>query len=81
MECVDKLIRKDMIHPLTDEKLTEKDIIPMERVRRQFDFIYFFDSILIVSILLFNREVLDTLLLMINWRVKKVVQLYNLKRN
>lgn len=40
MECVDKLIRKDMIHPLTDEKLTEKDIIPMERVRIQFDLIF-----------------------------------------
>lgn len=33
MECVEKLIRKDMIHPLTDRKLKEKDIIPLQRVR------------------------------------------------
>ncbi|EDW19452.1 nitric oxide synthase-interacting protein homolog [Drosophila mojavensis] len=31
MECVEKLIRKDMIHPLTDRKLKEKDIIPLQR--------------------------------------------------
>uniref|UniRef100_A0A0A9WHI3 Nitric oxide synthase-interacting protein homolog n=1 Tax=Lygus hesperus TaxID=30085 RepID=A0A0A9WHI3_LYGHE len=31
MECVEKLIRKDMMHPLTGEKLEEKDIIVMER--------------------------------------------------
>jgi nitric oxide synthase-interacting protein len=33
MECVEKIIKKDWIHPLTSQKLTEKDIIPMERVR------------------------------------------------
>lgn len=33
MECYDKLIKKDMIHPLTNEKLKAKDIIPMQRVR------------------------------------------------
>lgn len=32
MECVEKIIKKDWIHPLTNEKLTEKDIIPMQRV-------------------------------------------------
>ncbi|KAH8303869.1 hypothetical protein KR018_002113 [Drosophila ironensis] len=32
MECVERLIRKDMIHPLTDRKLKEKDIIPLQRV-------------------------------------------------
>lgn len=32
MECVEKLIKKDMIHPLTNAKLKEKDIIPLERV-------------------------------------------------
>jgi nitric oxide synthase-interacting protein len=32
MECVEKIIKKDWIHPLTGLKLTEKDIIPMERV-------------------------------------------------
>ncbi|XP_001354354.2 nitric oxide synthase-interacting protein homolog [Drosophila pseudoobscura] len=31
LECVDKLIRKDMVHPLTDRKLKEKDIIPLQR--------------------------------------------------
>ncbi|KAF7283749.1 nitric oxide synthase-interacting protein homolog [Rhynchophorus ferrugineus] len=31
LECVEKLIRKDMIHPLTNKKLTDKDIIVMQR--------------------------------------------------
>ncbi|KAH8323847.1 hypothetical protein KR067_006881 [Drosophila pandora] len=31
MECVERLIRRDMIHPLTDRKLKEKDIIPLQR--------------------------------------------------
>lgn len=31
MECVEKLIKKDMIHPLTSTKLKEKDIIPLQR--------------------------------------------------
>lgn len=31
MECVEKIIKKDWIHPLTGEKLTERDIIPMQR--------------------------------------------------
>ncbi|EDX02709.1 nitric oxide synthase-interacting protein homolog [Drosophila yakuba] len=31
MECVERLIRKDMIHPLTDRKLKDKDIIPLQR--------------------------------------------------
>lgn len=33
MECIEKLIKKDMIHPLTSTKLKEKDIIPLQRVR------------------------------------------------
>lgn len=32
MECVEKLIKKDMMHPLTSIKLKEKDIIEMQRV-------------------------------------------------
>ena len=32
LECVEKVIKKDMMHPLTGTKLTEKDIIPLERV-------------------------------------------------
>lgn len=31
MECVEKLIKKDWIHPLTNEKLEETDIIPLQR--------------------------------------------------
>ncbi|XP_055854327.1 nitric oxide synthase-interacting protein homolog [Episyrphus balteatus] len=31
MECVEKLIKKDMIHPLTSQKLKDKDIIPLQR--------------------------------------------------
>jgi len=31
MECVDKIIRKDMRHPLTGQSLKEKDIIPIQR--------------------------------------------------
>lgn len=29
--CMDTFIRKDMLHPLTGQKLTEKDIIPLQR--------------------------------------------------
>ncbi|CAH0396985.1 unnamed protein product [Chilo suppressalis] len=31
MECFEKIIKKDWIHPLTNEKLKEKDIIPLQR--------------------------------------------------
>merc|ERR1712098_38005 len=30
-ECVEKIIRKDMRHPLTGQALKEKDIIPIQR--------------------------------------------------
>ncbi|XP_062340661.1 nitric oxide synthase-interacting protein [Osmerus eperlanus] len=30
-ECVEKLIRKDMIDPVTGDKLKEKDIVPLQR--------------------------------------------------
>lgn len=30
-ECVERLIRMDMIDPANGEKLTEKDIIPLQR--------------------------------------------------
>lgn len=36
-ECVEKLIKKDMTDPVTGDKLSEKDIIPLQRVR-----VYFF---------------------------------------
>lgn len=32
MECVEKLIKKDMLNPITSAKLKEKDIIPLQRV-------------------------------------------------
>ncbi|XP_059059518.1 nitric oxide synthase-interacting protein homolog [Achroia grisella] len=31
MECVEKIIKKDWLHPLSGDKLKEKDIIPMQR--------------------------------------------------
>lgn len=31
-ECFEKLIKKDMVHPLTGQKLKEKDIIHLQRV-------------------------------------------------
>lgn len=31
VECVDKIIRKDMVHPLTGQTLKEEDIIPLQR--------------------------------------------------
>jgi len=31
MECVDKLIRKDMLDPINGQKLSEKDIILLQR--------------------------------------------------
>ena len=32
MECVEKLIKPDMLNPLTGAKLRDKDIIPLQRV-------------------------------------------------
>lgn len=31
MDCVEKIIKKDWIHPLTSEKISEKDIIMLQR--------------------------------------------------
>lgn len=31
LECIEKLIKKDMIHPLTNKKLLDKDIVIMQR--------------------------------------------------
>ena len=33
MECVEKIIKRDMIDPTNGKKLTDKDIIPIQRVR------------------------------------------------
>ena len=30
-ECVEKLIKKDMIHPLNNQKLKDSDFIPLQR--------------------------------------------------
>lgn len=32
MECVEKLIKKDMMDPISGDKLIDKDIIPLQRV-------------------------------------------------
>lgn len=32
MECVEKLIKKDMMDPMTGDKLSDRDIIPLQRV-------------------------------------------------
>lgn len=37
MDCVEKLIKKDWLHPITGEKLTDADIIPLQRVRIELD--------------------------------------------
>ena len=31
-ECVDRLIKKDMMDPVTGDKLSDRDIIPLQRV-------------------------------------------------
>ena len=33
MECVEKIIKKDMVDPTNGKKLTDKDIILLQRVR------------------------------------------------
>ena len=32
-ECFEKLVKKDMLHPLTGEKLKDKDVIHLQRVK------------------------------------------------
>jgi len=32
MECIEKIIKKDMIDPTNGRKMTDKDIIPLQRV-------------------------------------------------
>ncbi|XP_065568709.1 nitric oxide synthase-interacting protein homolog isoform X2 [Artemia franciscana] len=39
MDCGEKIIKKDMMHPLTSEKLTDKDIIPLQRVSRILEYL------------------------------------------
>lgn len=36
-ECVEKLIKKDMIDPMTGDKLSDRDIIPLQRVMQEQD--------------------------------------------
>ena len=40
MECVEKLIKPDMICPITGQKLKESDIIAMKRVSYKFGVMY-----------------------------------------
>jgi hypothetical protein len=57
MECFEKLIKKDWLHPLNGEKLTEKDIIPLQRVRSiiYIILVYCFFCILLIFLNLFIR--------------------------
>ncbi len=32
MECFEKIIKKEMVDPTNGKKLTDKDVIPMQRV-------------------------------------------------
>lgn len=54
MECFEKLIKKDMIHPLTSTKLKEKDIIPLQRVSI-IDLHHFID-VFIYSLYMFHSQ-------------------------
>ena len=40
LECVEKVIKKDMICPITGQKLKDSDIIVMQRVSRKFNMLY-----------------------------------------
>lgn len=48
LECVEKLIKKDWIHPLTSQKMSEKDIIIMQRVLDMFA--ESFDSVFVLFV-------------------------------
>lgn len=52
MECVEKIIKKDMIHPLTSEKIAESDIIPLQRVGYE---VISVEEIVIISITISGR--------------------------
>jgi nitric oxide synthase-interacting protein len=34
MDCVERIIKKDWLHPITGDGITEKDIIPLQRVTK-----------------------------------------------
>ena len=38
MECVEKIIKKDMIDPTNGKKITDKDIITLQRVCSQYSY-------------------------------------------
>lgn len=61
MECVEKLIKKDMIHPLTSTKLKEKDIIPLQRVSLIVIFYTIFELTIFGFLHCFYRVELDIL--------------------
>jgi len=33
MECIEKILKRDWIDPTNGKKFTEKDIVPLQRVR------------------------------------------------
>lgn len=45
MECVEKLIKKDWINPLDNSKLTQSDIIPLQRVSKINNILYNIEKI------------------------------------
>lgn len=40
MECVEKIIKKDMVDPTCGKPLTDKDIIPLKRVSICVSFVF-----------------------------------------
>ena len=63
LECVEKVIKKDMICPITGQKLKDSDIIVMQRVSRLIRYIATTD----VS-LLFCRGLVALLVLELSWK-------------
>ena len=56
MECVEKIIKKDMVDPTNSKTLTDKDIIALQRVRLE-----------IVCLILQNGDILIQSNVIILW--------------
>ena len=41
MDCVEKLIKKDMLDPINSKKMTEKDIIVLQRVSNHSNHVFY----------------------------------------
>ena len=53
MECVEKLIKKDMLDPINGKKMKEKDIIPLQMVRKVPKWLFMCSGLWNYQILLF----------------------------